>query len=908
MILGVIPVTRFAMATSTEDFASSELTPLMKQYWDLKSQAGDALLLFRMGDFYELFGQDAIDASAILEITLTSRDKTKANPTPMAGVPHHSVQGYIQRLLNAGKKVAIGEQMEDPSSKASGKSIVRREIIRTFTPGIQFDAEGSENRYLAVFLPFTVHGRSRKWILACLDASTGEALVSAPLEVNELCNELGSMPIGHLLYFAENAPPEALQVSGLKLIEAIPFNYFSLKQAEDLLKNHYSVDHLGAFVQNDSQCQALGILLHYTLRSQRVEKLAHLRSPLPLHRPKTMVLGPRTAQHLDLIPTAENSPNLYDLINHTRSALGARQLKRWLLAPLKTGSEVQRRQQAVKTLTTPLSRTLSEELSKIYDLERISGRINAKLANPRDTLCLGRSLVTLPQLASTLAQMDSPVLRDLQTQLQLLSEHLSPLAEDILRTQRDDAPLVSRDGGIFLPGKNTELDRLISLTENGQRSLVELEAREREATGISSLKVRYNRVFGYYIEITQAHLKNVPAHYQRKQTTVGAERFFTEELKKFEDEIVNASVRQKTLELQLFEDLVKTIQEHTLQIMEAARSLGELDALLSLTRLSDQPGWAFPTISDSLNLEIQGGRHPLVDSCSQGSFVPNDLSLSSETRLTLMITGPNMGGKSTVMRQTAIIVILGQMGAPVPATSARWGAVSSLYTRIGAHDAIARGQSTFMVEMSELAHILHHADQHSLIILDEIGRGTSTYDGISVAWSTLEWICKKIGARTLFATHYHELTQLAGQLPLLANAHMGVEGSKNPSSGNSESLRFLYQLREGPTNDSFGIHVAQIAGLPKAVIQRAWKVLQELERHSMSQTDAEAGQLSLLAWSETLPEPEVPPATPHLDCQPQSHPQLNSVITELDSVNINEMTPLQALNFVTRLQELARSN
>lgn len=893
MILPSIPVTRFAMSTSTEEVSVSEHTPLMKQYWDLKAQAGDALLLFRMGDFYELFGSDAVEAASILEITLTSRDKNKANPTPMAGVPHHSAQGYIQRLLKAGKKVAIGEQMEDPS-KVSGKTIVRREIVRTFTPGIQFDSEGAESHYLALLLQIPTPSRKpstsasiasqRKWILACLDASTGEALISEPLDTPDLCNELGSLSIAHLLYFLESSSCEALKLPGLKLTEELPPNYLSVKQALELLKRHYAVEHLGAFLENDAQAHALGVLLTYTLRSQRVERLAHLQSPAPLRRPKTMILGPRTPQHLDLISTAENTPNLYDLINRTRSAMGARQLKRWLLAPLKSTSEIHRRQEAIKSLATSGVEKLSAELGKVYDLERISGRINTQLANPRDTLCLGRSLITLNDLVAHLQSFQSPLLREIRTQLSTLAQGLTPLAEDILRTQRDDAPLVARDGSIFNAGKNAELDRLLSLTENGQRWLIELETREREMTGIPTLKVRYNRVFGYYIEVTQAHLKNVPAHYQRKQTTVGAERFFTEELKKFEDEIVHASTRQKALELQLFEELIKTLQEQTVQIMEAASALGRLDALLSLSGLGNESGWTFPVIDDSLRLEIQAGRHPLVD--TSGSFVPNDLNLCPETRLTLMITGPNMGGKSTIMRQTALIVILGQMGAPVPATSARWGVVSSVYTRIGAQDAIARGQSTFMVEMSELAHILHHADENSLIILDEIGRGTSTYDGISVAWSTLEWICRKIGARTLFATHYHELTQLAGQLPLLANAHMGVEGARS-------ALRFLYQLQDGPTNDSFGIHVAQIAGLPKGVIDRAWKVLHELEEHSAAKNSCDAKQLSLLTWAEPV-ESKTTVSTPH------------PVLTELQTINVNEMTPMQALSFLARLQEIAQ--
>ncbi|MCM2279599.1 MAG: DNA mismatch repair protein MutS [Oligoflexia bacterium] len=876
----------------------------MKQYWDLKSQAGDALLLFRMGDFYELFGDDAIEAARILEITLTSRDRNKPNPVPMAGVPHHSVQGYIQRLLRANKKVAIGEQMEDPS-KVTGKAIVRRELTRIFTPGVQFDVEGAEASYLAAL----TSGPDSRWFLACLDPSTGETLVSEPLTEAAVLQELSLLPIRHLLRFPEatsreplRAAFEAMQTSASALIEELPSNYLVLAQAQDTLKRHYGIESLGTFVPDEGATLALGVAVTYTLRTQKAERLSHLRLPAPLRKPKTMTLGPRSPQHLDLVPSPEGGPNLYQLINRTRSAPGARQLKRWLLAPLKAPTEIAERQTAIRELSehrTHLAPRLSEELAKLYDLERISGRINAKLANPRDTLALGQSLGILAPIASLLELSKSPLLRELRMELLRANEALAPLSQRILRTQREDAPLVAREGGIFNPGTTEELDRLLSLSENGQRWLIELETRERELTGIPSLKVRYNRVFGYYLEVTQAHLKSVPAHYQRKQTTVGAERFFTEELKKFEDDFVNASTRQKALEGQLFEELLGAIQEKTPAIMDAARALSELDAWLALSRLAEEPGWVFPEIDDSLGLSIRGGRHPLVDQATggrAGSFVPNDLELSPLTRLTLMITGPNMGGKSTVMRQTALILILGQLGAPIPATEARWGAVSAIHTRIGAHDAIARGQSTFMVEMSELAHILHHADERSLIILDEIGRGTSTYDGMSVAWSTLEWICTKIRARTLFATHYHELTRLTGTLPLLANAHMAVDGARG-------SLRFLYKLKDGPTNESFGIHVAKIAGLPKAVIERAWEVLEELETHAAhggaALAVADSPQLSLFGGG-ARPEAELA-----REPEPQAPPPPHPALLELESTDVNQLTPLQALNLVAKLRDLA---
>lgn len=935
-----------------------EQTPLMRQYHELKSKVPDSLLFFRMGDFYELFGDDAVEASRILEITLTSRDKNKENPMPMAGVPWHSSQGYIQRLLKAGKKVAIGEQLEDePVDPAlevviakgakKGPKIVRRDIVRQFTPGVQFDLEGSEANFLAIIVALSPTKGSKpkdslpknstpktsttdSWILACLDASTGECLVSEALSSEKLAQDLGSLPIRHLLRSHESLATgsesgEVLRsaISGLSgagtLVETLPSNYLSIDQAENLLRTHYEIKNLETFLSSNEAIFAVGALVTYALRTQQQERLSHLRIPAPLHRPQSMILGPRTPQHLDLLPSADGTPNLYTLINRTRSALGARQLRRWILAPLKSPTEIQERQQAVKELAHGLSlgargaEALSTAMGEVYDLERILGRINTRLAGPRDSLALGKSLGVIHLLEQKLADSTttaqgnrkgpSKTLIEIRSSLKRLHTELAPLSERILTTQKEEAPFVARDGGIFKIGTQAELDRLININEDGQKWLIDLETREREATGISSLKVRYNRVFGYYIEITQAHLKNVPSHYQRKQTTVGAERFFTEELKKFEDEIVNAVSRQKSLEQELFEELLDAIRAKTSFVMEYAKILGELDSLISLARLRQDSGWVFPEIDDSTDLILNQGRHPLVDFTSRGTFVPNDLELSPTTRRTLMITGPNMGGKSTIMRQTALIVLLGQMGAPVPAQSARWGSVSSLYTRIGAHDAIARGQSTFMVEMSELAHILHHADDRSLIILDEIGRGTSTYDGVSVAWATLEWICMQIKARTLFATHYHELTRLSSSIPLLANAHMAVETSAEAGlkTGTSNAeFRFLYILKEGAANESFGIHVAKLAGLPKSVVDRAWKVLDELEQTSIaseaSSLTPDSQQLSFFSLGAPAPQLAAVPSEPH------------PVLTEIEKLNPNEMTPMQALTTLAKLQEMSRES
>ncbi len=868
------------MASGADD------TPLMKQFWEIKAQAGDALLLFRMGDFYELFGDDAVEAARILEITLTSRDKNKPNPLPMAGVPHHSVQGYIQKLLAAGKKVAIADQTEDPAaSKASGNKIVKRELSRIFTPAVQFDLEGSQPVYLAC----AIRGE-RHWSAACLDVSTGETLVGSGLSPEALSTEIQSLPIRHLLRTNGLEAIASASLPAETLVEDLPSNYLSLDQARQCLQRHYDIGDLDAFLPDAAAAHALGLLVTYALRTQQKERLAHLRLPVPLRKTDALVLGPRSAEHLDL-------DELFGLINRTKSALGARQLRKWLHAPLTRPEAIAERQASIREFakTAQLADRLASGLSEVYDLERISGRIHAGLASPRDTLALGRTLSALTRLSQAMTFTRSS--ESLKQGLATSAAGLEALGQRILKIQREDAPLTARDGGIFTRGTDPELDRLLTLTEDGEKFLVDLEAREREATGIPSLKVRYNRVFGYYIEITSAHLKSVPSHYQRKQTMVGAERFFTEELKKFEEEILTASSKRKALEQELFDRLLEEIGRRTSELMNAATLLGDLDARVALSRLFDAPGWVLPTIDSSRALEIEAGRHPLIDRDGRKGFVPNSIGLSPETDLTLLITGPNMGGKSTVMRQTALIVLLGQMGAPVPAASARWGAVSSVHTRIGAHDALSRGQSTFMVEMTELAHILHHADERSLIILDEIGRGTSTYDGISVAWATLEWIARKIQARTLFATHYHELVKLADTLPGLANAHLAVD-----SDAKKGTLRFLYELRPGPTSDSFGVHVAKMAGLPKAVVERAWQVLADLEAggSQLAAPGAHPDQLSLFAPSAAMQaqpaEAEPEPAAPH------------PVVLELEGLDVNGMTPIQALNFIVRLQEISRES
>lgn len=894
--------------TTTPPTDTASLTPLMQQYWDLKSQAPDALLFFRMGDFYELFADDAVIASKILEITLTSRDKGKENPMPMAGFPHHAMEPYVQKLLDCGKKVAIGEQTENPeeAKKRGAKSIVRREIVRIFTPAVQFSHDGAQTAYLATAIAI----EGARYTLACLDPSTGETKLSLPLDEKALLEETYTLPIRHFLRVGHRLPESVTQSFAGRvdiLFEEIPDNRLGSEAAKALITSQFEVASLEPYLENgadlDSSTRALGLLVHYLRKSSAKEedsagvKLSHVKLPTALHAARSLKLGPKTALHLDLLPSQDQNAatSLFTRINFTKSSMGARQLKRWILEPLRTVPEIESRQAILREFASDLRTNdqMQAALGELYDLERILARVNTGLASPRDTRALGLSLCALGSLRVQLERFTgkngdqgSEIVQSLHARITQTNSLLRPLAEEILRTQREDAPLISRDGGIFTKGTHSELDRLIDLTENGQRWLVDLEAKERETTGISSLKVRYNRVFGYYIEVTSSNLKSVPAHYQRKQTTAGGERFFTEELKKFEDEIVSAGDKKCALENELFKSLLLKIQDHSRAISDAAAVLADLDAFVSLSRLCWETGWTMPVVDGSTDLEIEGGRHPLVD-LGRGNFIPNDVQMSSAKATTLLITGPNMGGKSTLLRQAALMVILGQMGAAVPATKARWGVVSSIYTRIGAQDAIMRGQSTFMVEMTELAHILHHADSRSLVVLDEIGRGTSTYDGISVAWSAIEWIATKIGCRTLFATHYHELTKLPNFLPRVANAHMAVESSKS-------TLRFLYQLRDGPANESFGIQVAKLAGLPAGVVNRAWKVLSELETGSTGNHQPSLFDHTGIIQGEVLHVEECP--------------KERSVLDAIRDLNLNELTPLQALAQLAGLKERLPKN
>ena len=688
-------------------------TPLMKQFLRLKNEVADSLLFFRMGDFYELFGEDAVIAAPILGITLTSRNKTIPNPIPMAGLPYHSATNYIQKLLNAGKKVSIAEQIVPEGMTIDQiKGIVDRQIVRTFTPAVQFElnAEGGAN-FLATLVP----DNAKEATLILLNPATGDVLISKSTLFSELPNEQAFHSIKHFLNTSTKIPQTVLNfIENLgSLMEDLPSNSVATTEVNPFLKRQYGKEALHPLLDNHSPQTGLALLIHYVLKTQGLKTLAHLKEPRSLHESNRLVLGPHAYQHLD-------GDELFQLINHTSTSMGSRRLRNELEAPLKELSEIHLRQEAVKDLAGNFleSSQIAENLKGVYDLDRILGRISTKLAHPRDTYALGKSLQASFLFLETLTRFKARNLQSLAERLKHASLTIGSIAERIVKTQKSDAPMHTRDGGIFEIGTDPELDRLIHLTTEGERFLIEMEQQERERTGISSLKIKYNRVFGYFIEISTSNLKNVPANYQRKQTMTGGERFFTEELKKFEEEILSASHKQRALESKLFDQLIDDLISLSTPLKEISDTLSELDMLVCLSKLAQSASWTFPEIDQGLDFDLQGSRHPVVDQALKGAFVANDILLTPKTSNTLLITGPNMGGKSTLMRQMAQIILLGQLGAPVPAQKARWGVFHSVYTRIGAHDAITKGQSTFMVEMVELAHILTHANERSFVVLD----------------------------------------------------------------------------------------------------------------------------------------------------------------------------------------------
>ena len=800
------------------------LTPAMRQYWEQKQQAPDALLLFRMGDFYELFYDDAERGARLLGITLTSRDGGK---TPLAGIPHHALESYLGKLVAAGCKVAISEQVEDAKQ---AKGVVRREVVRVVTPGTLTDESllehGRSNLLLAI-CP-AGDGETADVGVAAVELSTGLFSV-ATVPAGRVCDELGRLGPAEVLV-AENV---AFRREGLvaRLRERVdaPLTLrsptdFGAVRAGELLRKHFETATLEGFgfEQVDPSLQAAGALLAYLVETQKTT-VRHLQPPRRIKAGEALELDPGTLRSLEIERTIRgNSRNgsLLAAVDRTSTAMGARLLRQWICFPLQDVAQIERRQALIERLRgdEAVRTGLRAALRDIGDLERIVGRLGVERVHPRDLRALGDGLAQLASVRELAERLHHPAADALARDLDGLDE----LAARLCTALRAEAPTTLREGGIFNDGENAELDRLRAIGSDGQQWLAEFQRSESERTGIP-LKVGYNKVFGYYIEITHAHRDRAPADYVRKQTVKNAERYITDALKQYEHEALGAESRAQELEYELFCGLRDEAAGHIPALQRAAAALAQLDVLVGWALLSLERGYCRPQFGDNGALEIVGGRHPVVEQTLAERFVPNDTALTAGGASLALITGPNMAGKSTYIRQVALLALLAHTGCWVPAERMRLGVVDRIFTRVGASDELSRGQSTFMVEMLETANILHNATARSLVVLDEVGRGTSTFDGVALAWAITEHLATRSGCRTLFATHYHELTEIADLLSAVFNLNVAVKEF-------DDRIVFLHRIVSGPADRSYGLHVAKLAGVPGTVLERANAVLNELEK------------------------------------------------------------------------------
>ncbi len=804
-------------------------TPMMRQYHDVKRQYPGMLVFFRLGDFYEMFYEDAVIASRELEITLTSRNNDKkGNPIPMCGVPHHALDGYLGRLVKKGFKVVLCEQAEDPKQ---AKGIVRREVRRIVTPGTATEEgllDSKENNFLAALCR-----REEGFGAGLIDASTGEFWVS-----EFRGEEAFSRILEEMVHFRpkEILVPEAQEAM---LFDSLPSDFaasvvrspqpdwhFNPDYALRILLSHFGVSTLEGFGISDEDLAvcAGGALLNYLQETQK-SSLGHITGLRLFVSSRFLKLDEPTVENLELVRGMDGNKRwtLLATLDFTRTGMGARLLRSWVLRPSLDLMDIEERLDAVGELrgsVVVLSR-LRKTLDHIQDLERLLSRVTLETASPRDMLALRHSLARLPEISRSLSESQSRLLSRLE-------DHLDDVVTALSEALDDDVPVSLNDGGIIRPGFHAELDELRQIARSGKSFIAGLETQERERTGISKLKVKYNRVFGYFIEITRSNLDSVPDDYVRKQTLVNSERFITPELKEYEERVLGAEERILRLERELFVQLRRQVGEQAQRIQIAARRVALIDVLGSLAEAAHQNDYCRPLLDESTDLEIKAGRHPVLERQSTDPFVPNDLTCDTDRNQMLILTGPNMGGKSTFLRQNALITIMAQMGSFVPAESARIGLVDRIYTRVGASDNLARGRSTFMVEMIETANILNTATTRSLILLDEVGRGTATFDGLSIAWAVAEFLTtqEQRKARAIFATHYHEITKLEKLYPGVRNYCVTVREANN-------DIIFFHRVLPGTANKSYGIAVARLAGLPQPVLERAGEILKRLERRQI---------------------------------------------------------------------------
>jgi DNA mismatch repair protein MutS len=863
-------------------------TPLMEQYLAIKNKHKDAILFFRMGDFYEMFYEDARIGAEVLGITLTSRAHGKASDVPLAGFPHHALDTYLPKLIKAGYRVAICEQTEDPKL---AKTIVKREVLEVVTPGTAVSddlLETKRNNYL-----LALHADTKTSGLAVVDVSTGEFQLTE-LPWQEVAEQVAAIAPAEILL------PESRAAELLPVLEKVvqctvtrredwTFNH---DYAQDLLTDHFGTLSLKGFGIEEMPAGvcAAGAIISY-LRENQKEKLVHINRLGRLASEEHMILDTASRRNLELLQAMNQQRKhgtLLSVLDRTRTPMGGRMLVQWLLHPLLRVPAIRARQDAIETLVkkAELRSSLIDILAKAGDLERLLARFATGRANARDALATWASLHVVQDIKRLLQEENDPLLHAGQAELQPLAD----LAGELDRAIVENPPLSITDGGFIKRGFNVELDKLRDIAFGGKDWIARMQQQEREATGIPSLKVNYNKVFGYYIEITNPHLSKVPAHYVRKQTLVNAERYITQELKEYEERILGAEEKIVALEYELFDQLRKRVLDYARDLQTNARVLAQLDSIAGLAQVAVENDYIRPEIHDDHIINIREGRHPVIEKLLPAGepFIHNDTHLDNATQQVLIITGPNMAGKSTFLRQVGLIVIMAQMGSFVPAAEAHIGVVDRLFTRVGASDNLAAGESTFLTEMNETANILNNATPSSLILLDEIGRGTSTFDGLSIAWSVAEYIhnTSRLAAKTIFATHYHELTELELILPRVKNYNVAVREW-------GDKIVFLRKIVPGGCDHSYGIQVAQLAGLPKEVISRAKEILHNLE-------------------SEELNASAKPKLAEHHEQEGASVKQLDlfaememALREELKKVDPNQLTPLQALNKLDELKQLA---
>jgi DNA mismatch repair protein MutS len=854
-----------------------KLTPMLEQYFEIKRQVPDAILFYRLGDFYEMFFEDAEKAAPILDLVLTARGRGQEHEAPMCGVPYHAAEGYIAKLIKSGFRVALCDQVEDP---AAAKGIVRREVVRVFTPGTSTESAIVEQE--SCYLLALAKGESSVGG-AYLDVSTGDFFVTTygSLDDSRLGDDLARLGAREVVIPRQaNGFDERIRDRG---ITATPLedSMFEIRGAGDYLTRHFKTQSLRGFGLDgdDPRIAAAGAALRYAAASHK-KTLDHVQSLRIDDDSDYLQLDSATLANLEVLESRDAGrprASLWSVINATRTAVGGRTLRNWITRPLKQREAIFDRHDAVDELTRTrtILEAMTQRLSRIADLERLTSRITLRSASPRECLTLGDSLLAVDELRDAMRTLQGPLLSRLRDALDPVPDAVARIAATV-----DDTPPPNvREGGVIRAGVDPELDSLRAIARHSKSVLMDIEAREKQRTGISSLKVRFNSVFGYYIEVSKSNLARVPPEYIRKQTLVNAERFITPDLKVLEEKIVGAEEKANAIEVRLYEELLAALSSMSAAILATARAVGELDALGSFAAISVRNRYVRPTVSDGAEIVIEDGRHPVIEQIAGQRFIPNHSEIDRDRNGIQIITGPNMGGKSTYLRQVALIVLLNQAGSFVPASSARLGVFDRIFTRVGASDQLARGESTFMVEMHETANILNNATDRSLIVLDEVGRGTATFDGLSLAWAIIEFLHDHPtrGGITLFATHYHEVTDLARTRPRVANFNVAVKEW-------NDQIVFLRKVVPGSADKSYGIQVAKLAGIPQSIIERAREILATLERKERAMVEETRGrapsrQLALFDTRE------------------------QEVLDALRAIEVDGLTPIQALNELHRLKE-----